>query len=827
MDLDLDLYRHEVRVSVNPLVRLSAIDISPDHPQRTIVFIHGFGGQAEQWHYQLQTFALENRVIALDLRGHGLSDKPSRGYEMSQIIQDLETALTLLKVKGKFVLVGHSFGGAVVTEYSLKNPDRVERLVLIATAGEFKLSTMLKLALRLPVWLLRFAYPFMRKWLYAPPHALKSFYANNMSKWNGWEKFKSIAVPTLVIRGNRDLVFERPLFEKVTGSIPGAEEADVQASGHMVMLERREAVNRLLERFLAGEGQRSWREGISPPEKKKGSRDPLRRERPWLDNYEQGVPYTVSVPNIALHHLLRSGVRRFPNRPAIFFEGSRLTYRVLNREVNRFANALLSLGVGKGTRVVLLLPNLPQMVVGFYGTMKAGATAVFVPPVIEPEEVVRQVKEAEAGVLVTLSMWAGLARQIQEGSGVPHIVLTDPAEYLSWFKYLISTWRNRGYGVPNALRWKDWLGSNSNKSPSVEVMPEDLAVIQYTGGTTAQSKGVMLSHRNLVSNALQTRHWLPEAVEGRERFLCVVPIFHSYGLTTAMNVPVALGAAMILKTQFQVLDVLKTIRAYKPTIFPGVPSMYVAINNFRGVRKYGIGSIKFCISGSAPLPVEVQEAFEKLTKGRLVEGYGLTEASPVTHANPLSDKRKVGTIGIPLPSTEAKILDLSNKRKEVKLGQLGELAVRGPQVMMGYWKNQEATNEVLTEDGWLLTGDIAQADDDHYTRIIARKADMWFPSKLNKQPAFPRDVEEVIYEIPQVKEVAVTAVAGNPFAFVIVGGAKKEAPSAAAVISYCKRRLPAHLVPRFVIFMEDFPRTFIGKVLRRELARRYEKHAAA
>ena len=831
MDIDLDLYRHEVRVSTNPLVRLSAIDVSPDHAQQTIVFIHGFGGQAEQWHYQVQKFAVENRVIALDLRGHGLSDKPSHGYEMSQILEDLEIALTLLKVKGKFVLVGHSFGGAVATEYAVKNPDRVERLVLIATAGEFKLATTLKLALRLPLWILRLAEPFTRGWLFAPPYALKSFYAKTMSKWNGWEKFKSISMPTLVIRGHRDLLFERPLFEKVTGSIPGAEEADVDMSGHLVMLERREAVNRLLERFLAGEGQRSWRESAGHPEKKKGSRDPLRKERPWLENYEQGVPYTVSVPNIALHHLLRSAVRRFPNRPAIFFEGSRLSYRRLNREVNRFANALLSLGVGRGARVVLLLPNLPQMVIGFYGTMKAGATAVFVPPVIAPEEVARQVREAEATVLVTLPMWAGLARQIQEGSGVPHVVFTDPADYLSLPKYIVSSWRNRGYGLQNALRWKDWLSGNTNKSPAVELAPEDLAVIQYTGGTTAQSKGVMLSHRNLVANALQTRHWLPEAVEGQERFLCVVPIFHSYGLTTVMNVPVCLGAAMILKPQFQILDVLKTIRKYKPTIFPGVPSMYLAINNFRGARNYGIRSIKACISGSAPLPVEVQEAFEKLTKGRLVEGYGLTEASPVTHANPLGDKRKVGTIGIPLPSTEAQIVDLTNKHREVKAGQIGELAVRGPQVMMGYWKNPEATREVLTEAGpsdsggpWLLTGDIAQVDEDGYTRIVARKADMWFPTKLNKEPAFPRDVEEVIYEIPQVKEVAVTAVAGNPFAFVIVGGARQEAPSAASVISYCKRRLPAHLVPRFVIFMEDFPRTFIGKVLRRELARRYEKH---
>lgn len=820
MNIDLDLYRHEVRVSANPLVRLSAIDVSPDHPQRTFVFIHGFGGKAEQWQYQMQKFAVENRVIALDMRGHGLSDKPGRGYGMSQIVEDLETALTLLKVKGKIVLVGHSFGGAIVTEYALKHPDRVERLILIATAGEFKLNPFFRLGLALPVWLLRLIGPFTRSWLHAPPHALKRLYNENMSRWRGWDRFKELVVPTLVIRGNRDLVFEKPAFAKVTESIPGAEEADIGASGHMVMLERREAVDRSIERFLEGEGQRSWRESDSSPQKRKGGRDALRKERPWLRHYEAGVPYTVSVPNIPLHHLLRSSVRRFPLRPAVYFEGSRLSYRRLNHEANRFANALIALGVGRGARIVLLLPNVPQVVIGFFGTLKAGAAAVFIPPVIEPEEILRQVKDSDASVLVTLSMWAGLAKQIQESCGIPHVVLTDPAEYLSLPKYLLSHWRNRAYGMRNAVRWGDFLGGNSAKSPTMDVAPEDLAVIQYTGGTTAQSKGVMLSHRNLVANAVQTRHWLPGAVEGRERFLCVVPIFHSYGLTTAMNVPVSVGAAMILKTQFQTLDVLKAIKRYKPTIFPGSPNMYVAINNFRGVRKYGVGSIKACISGSAPLPVEVQESFEKLTKGHLVEGYGLTEASPVTHANPLGGDRKVGTIGIPLPSTEAKVVDLTRSGKEVKAGQLGELAVRGPQVMMGYWKNPQATAEVLTEDGWLLTGDVAQADEDGYVRIIARKADMWYPSRV-KKPAFPRDVEEVIYEIPQVKEVAVTAVAGHPFAFIIAG---RDAPTPAAVIAYCKRRLPGHLVPRFVFFLDDFPRTFIGKVLRRELVRRYEKY---
>jgi long-chain acyl-CoA synthetase len=280
-----------------------------------------------------------------------------------------------------------------------------------------------------------------------------------------------------------------------------------------------------------------------------------------------------------------------------------------------------------------------------------------------------------------------------------------------------------------------------------------------------------------------------------------------------MNVPISLGAAMILKPQFQILDVLKTIKKYKPTVFPGSPNMFMAINNFPGARKYGINSIKACISGSAPLPVEVQEAFEKLTKGYIVEGYGLTEASPVTHANPFGENRRVGTIGVPLPSTEHRIVDLTRRNKDVKTGQIGELLVRGPQVMMGYWKDTQATREILSNDGWLFTGDVAQSDESGYIRIISRKADMWYPSKI-KEPAFPRDIEEVIYEIPQVKEVAVTAIAGHPFAFVIAG---RDAPSPSAVIAYCKRRLPPYLVPRFVIFLDDFPRTFIGKVMRHRL----------
>jgi long-chain acyl-CoA synthetase len=283
--------------------------------------------------------------------------------------------------------------------------------------------------------------------------------------------------------------------------------------------------------------------------------------------------------------------------------------------------------------------------------------------------------------------------------------------------------------------------------------------------------------------------------------------------------PVALAATIILRPGFEPADALQSIKRHRPTLFPGSPGMYLALANFPGVRSYGVDSIKACLSGSEPLPVEVQEQFEKLTRGRVIEGYGLTEASPVTHVNPLAGPRRVGSIGLPLPSTEARIVDLKTGREEVEPGHLGELQVRGPQVMLGYWKDPAETGRVLDEKGWLTTGDVAVMDADGYFRIVARRADMWIPEH-GDDPAFPRDVEEVLYEIPAVKEAAVVAIARQPIAFVIPRGA---APGAGELIEYCRRRLPPELVPKLIVFVEDFPRTFIGKVLRRELAKRFEE----
>lgn len=830
MELDLALYRHDVRVSTEPQVRLSVIDIAPEQYQRTMVFLHGFGGQARQWVYQLNQFSNTNRVIAIDQLGHGRSDKPRGDYSMYQILADLGAALDALGLNERIILVGHSFGGAIAAEFAAAHPERVDRLILIATSGEFKLNPIYRFLLNLPYSVLRLLTPITKQWLGAPPTILKSWYQDNLSQWNGWSMFRNLTVPTLVIRGQYDLVFAKPLFKEVTRSIPDAEEVDVGASGHMVMLERRNAVNRAITRFMEVSSRHIWRESEKPERDLDDAS--LIHTRPWLPNYDEGVPHSIAIPRVPLYHLLNATAHRFPHHIALKFEGTRIIYRRLNKEANRFANMLLSLGLEKGDRVMLLLPNLPQMVIAFYGTLKAGGVAVFTLPNTQSDELLRQVHDCEARIIITLTQFHEIVYQIMNGlepseaSRIEHIIFTRPSDYLPLYKRLALNLsrdkRKHHLPVPpiaaNTHLLNQSLYVHGQDDPAIQVSPNELAVIIYTGGTTDTPKGVMLSHRNLVVNAIQTRHWIPDAKEGRECFLCVLPFSHSYGMTTTLNVPVAIGATLILKTKFEILDVLKSIKRHRPTIFPGVPQMYVTIKDFPRVRKYGISSIDACISGSAPLPVEVQEAFEKLTRGRLVEGYGLTEASPVTHANPLHGMRKVGSIGVPLPSTEARVVDLRSGEKEVPSGQIGELAVRGPQVMMGYWRNPEATRQALSSDGWLLTGDVAQMDNDGYFRIISRKADMWYPSKPG-EPAFPRDVEEVLFEIPQVKEAAVVACAGQPIAFVI---ARKERPSAESLIAYCKRRLPPELVPRLVIFVDELPRTFIGKVLRRELAKRFE-----
>jgi long-chain acyl-CoA synthetase len=842
MHLDLELYREEVVVSANPLLRISVIEVAPERPDQTLVLLHGFGGRATQWRYQIEAFAERNRVLALDLRGHGRSSRPLTGFDMATMVQEVLTVLDARAVNQPFALVGHSFGGAIATELAVQCPERVRKLILIASAGEYDLAPFYKLAFRLPDPVLRLLQPVARNWVDASVLSLKQLFRQNVNSWRGWDKFARLQPPTMIIMGERDLVFPQAAFARVAELVPDPEVVNVGVSAHMVMIERRDAVNRAIERFIelevesavlstvvlstavlstAARSTSTWR-----GDGKKVGTAGLLAERPWLAHYESGVPHTIDVPRLPLNRLLDRAWRRFPRRPAIHFMGRTIRYRTLSGQVARFANALQALGVTKGSRVMILLPNLPQLVIAYYGALRLGAVVVMGNPLATKEEIVREAQAAGAELLVTLTRFEDTAVAVKAQSNVRHVIYTSVKDYLPWYKWLFFTVqreRQEGHrlGYPLAEQdfyWPQLLRRHSSRPPEIEVNPEDTAVVQFTGGTTAVPKGVVLTHRNLVANTLQTRAWIVNARDGEETLLCVIPFSHVYGMTAGMNVAVAMGAAMILLPIFNVEEVLQNIRKYQPTLFPGVPAMYVAINNFRGVRKYNVRSIRACISGAAPLPVEVKEAFEKLTKGKLVEGYGLSEAGPVTHANPINGRNQTGSIGLPLPSTEAHIIDL-NSGKRLPPGHIGELVLRGPQVMAGYWQNETATTAVLDKDGWLHTNDVARMDEDGYFQIISRRQEMWTTEEA--LPAFPRDVEEVIYELPEVREAVVVAIANQPIAFVSLK--EKSHIPAKTIIALCRRRLPPGHAPRLVIFVKDFPRSFIGKVLRRELLRQYEQ----
>lgn len=819
IQLDYSLYRMDVPIRGLSDVELSVVDIWPEGAERTIMFVHGYAGCAETWEYQINHFARACRVVAPDLRGHGQSDAPFTAYTMSELVDDINTVADALNLPEKFVLAGHSFGGSICVEYANAHPERLEKLILIATAGEYPLPRGASLLSRVPTAAFRPWWRYRPRWN-AEVHVLKRMMLNNMRKWKGWLLLKNIQTPTLVITGERDRYFPRWVFEDVGTSVPDAEIYDVGASKHKVQLERHQAVNRAIERFIfeGGNAQRiSWRQQAAQAE-------PM-SNRPWLRSYGKHTPPTVPIPRQPLHKFLEAAADNVPKRTATVFYGTELTYQQLEWQANQFAHALHGLGVRPGDRVMVVLPNMPQMVVAYYATLKVGGVAVLPNPDADGPAIIGQIRETGAQVLITLREFGGLARAVQAHVPIT-VVFADvrSAVSTSVYKQLLARWEAAGLGE-REMADRSYGGHLMSRlmmdaprtPPDVEVFSNDLAAVLYTSGTSDEPKGVCLTHGNLVANALQTRHWIPDMYYGQETFLAVIPLTHSYGMTTAMNIPIVMAATIVLLPVFEMTQVLQHIKQFEPTIFPGVPSIYMAINQAPNVRSYGLSSIKACISGAAPLPIEVQEAFEKLTHGRLVEGYGLTEASPVTHANPLEGTRKAGSIGIPIPNTDAKIVDLVTG-EDLAAGQIGELVIKGPQVMKGYWNRSDEQNaESVLKDGWLYTGDVAVMDADGYAQIISRKRDAILAGDYS---VYPRDVEEVLYENSKVMEVAVVGVPSGGSgqkvkAFVVPRPGTNLSKN--ELLDLCRKRLDEYAVPWEIEFREELPKSFVGKVLRRML----------
>jgi long-chain acyl-CoA synthetase len=821
VELDYDLYRTRVPIPGLAGDKLSVIDIWPEEVEQTIVFIHGYAGRAETWEHQINHFRRAYRVVAPDLRGHGESDAPYTRYTMPELVSDIYAISRFLNLPEKFILVGHSFGGSICAEYAIAHPEQIERLILIATAGQYPIPKIASLAYRLPAAFYRPWWKYRPRWN-AAIHVMKRMMTNNLSRWEGWSKLAAIRVPTLVITGERDNYFPRQVYDDVGATIPDAEVVDIGTSKHKVQLERYQAVNRTIERFIDERKRRNiWRAGISEAD--------MAARRPWLEAYGEGTPSAVPIPRRPLHEFLDSAAEWLPKRAATVFYGQKLTYLQLYRQANQFAHILHGLGVHQGDRVLIVLPNVPQFVIAFYGTLKTGGVAVLANPDADVTQVVSEARQTGARVMVTLSGFSRLARAVREFTDVREVVLVEPGSNLpgDFYLQLAGQWPIAASFGENGFPGEGDTGRAAGQlmdellidapigPPGTEVSSEALAAILFTSGTTDLPKGVCLSHANMVANTTQLRHWVPDLRYGKETVLTTVPLIHAYGMTTAMNLAVATAATMVLMPIFNTTEVLENIRRYKPTIFPGVPSMFAAINQVPNARSYGLSSIRACISGSAPLPVEVQESFEKLTRGRLVEGFGLTEAGPATHANPLDGNHKTGSIGVPLPNTDARILDLASGQ-ELPPGQVGELWVKGPQVMMGYWQNDEETAAVLKE-GWLDTGDVAVMDGDGFFHIIGRTRDV---IRAGEHTVYPRDIEELLYEHNKVHEVAVVGVPRATTnqrikAFVVPRpGAQL---SKEELLDLCRRRLDEYAVPWEIEFRQTLPRSFTGKIIRRML----------
>ena len=546
-------------------------------------------------------------------------------------------------------------------------------------------------------------------------------------------------------------------------------------------------------------------------------------DKPWLAHYERGVPENIDYEQITLPEYLENSARQYPQRTAIICAGLKISYRRLNEMANRFAACLSALGVGKGDRVAILLPNVIPCVVSYYATLKIGAIAVMCNPQHTDRELLFQFQDSAATVLITMDLLANRMIALRPQTELKQIIHTSFGDYLPLAGNLLfplSAGRKgltaRVQPAENVYRWKNVLSNYSANHRRIGVSMHDIAMIQYTGGTTGVAKGVMLTHANLSFQTQQIDAWFPQFAGKDEIILGALPFFHSFGLTCSMNNAVFAGWTNILIPSPRPEKILAAIRKYRPTFAPLVPTMYIALLNHPHIRKTSMTCIKGCFSGSAPLPLEVIRKFEGLTGAAISEGFGLTEAAPITHANPFNGVRKVGSVGLPFPDTECRIVDLEEGKTDVPVGQSGELLVRGPQVMKGYWNNPQETARTL-KDGWLITGDIARMDEDGYFYIVDRKKDMVISGGHN---VYPREIDEVLYRHPKIKEACAIGIphpSRGEQVKVFVVTAKDESVSAEELIEYCQTRLAEYKLPTLIEFRKDLPKSDVGKILRKVL----------
>ena len=556
-------------------------------------------------------------------------------------------------------------------------------------------------------------------------------------------------------------------------------------------------------------------------------------QRLWFNSWPEGIHKHIEYPEVPLFRLLEETAQKYPGYTALVYFDREISYQELDSAANKFAVALSDSGVKKGDRVALFLPNIPQFVISYYGASRVGAVVTAISPLYKEREVEHQLSDSEAQTIVVLDLLYPIVEKVWGKTLLKRVVVTSLKEYMPKAKAVLGSLlrkipSRKVEQKPNVHLFQELIAKNAGKPPEININPEkDLAALQYTGGTTGTAKAAMLTHKNLVSNAIMCAAWL-NGTEGKETFLTVLPLFHIYGMTTGMNAPIYLAGKMVMLPRFDVASTFKAIQKHKVTVFCGAPTMYSMLLDHPDLGKYDCTSIRFCISGSAPLPPEVQKKFMEVTGGVLVEGYGLTESSPVTHCNPLDRSMKtvkVGSIGLPWPDTDAKIVDIDTGETELQPGEIGEVAVKGPQVMKGYWKMAEETAAVL-RDGWLYTGDIGKMDAEGYFYITDRKKDL---IKYKGYSVYPRELEDILYEHPTVKLCGVIGkpdpVAGEvPKAFIVL----KEGANVTeeGIMNFVNKSVASYKAIREVEIRTQLPMTLVGKVLKRELQEEERKKTA-
>ncbi len=555
-------------------------------------------------------------------------------------------------------------------------------------------------------------------------------------------------------------------------------------------------------------------------------------DRPWLEHYDEGVPDSIDYPAVPLFHFLEENAKKYPQAPCTIFKGAKISYQEMNDITDRLAAGLADLGVKKGDRVGIFIPNTPQFVMAYYAVLKLGAIIVATNPMYTSREIEYQANDSGMEVMIVMSNFYNKIKEVQPRTDIRQVVVTNIAETLPpvmalLFKLLKE--KKAGFRVTLAegdVWMKGLIAEHQPEDrPQVEVGPDDVAIFQYSGGTTGTPKAAIALHRNLVANTLQIRRWMPDAVDGEETVLMAIPLYHVYGMVCGMNFGLRCGAALVMVPDARdIQDTLENLQKYKATIFPGVPTLYNAINNHPDVQagKFDLSSIKACISGSAPLMRETKEQFEELTGGVVFEGYGLSEAPTATHCNPMNGVNKTGSIGMPFPDVDARIVSLDDEVTVLPTGEIGELVLKGPQVFKGYYNMPTETQNAL-RDGWLYTGDIARMDEDGYFYIIDRKKEVIKPGGFQ---VWPREVEEELSNHPKVFEAGVAGIPDpkrgeTVKAWVVLQPG--ETATAEELREFCKENLAAYKIPTEIEFRDELPKTTVGKVLRRELVRQHKE----